>query len=376
MRKLRVLQTPVRFYPFVGGVENYVHELSKRLGTFGHEVIVLCSMEGSNRDYEEYNGKISVRRLRYLFKIANTNVTPSLPLHLVKEEFDVVHTHLPTPWSSDWSAFIAKTKKKPLILTYHNDITATGIWIPFSWSYNRFLLNKLLNAASKILVSQQRYLNSPYLSGFREKIRVLPPGVDVCKFRPLNLGKSDRTLLFVGILDRYHDYKGLDILFKAIKILKDEKQRLRLQVVGTGELEVWYRRLADELNLKDCVEFQGRVDEEKLVELYNRCSCLVLPSKSAVQEGFGMVALEALSCGTPVIASRVAGISEDLEKNRCGIVVEPDKQELAGAICELMSLNGNAMGKRGRRLVLRKYSWDVVAKKVEKIYYEALEEEK
>ncbi len=95
---MRILQTPARFYPYVGGVENYVYYLSKELVKRGHEVKVMCARE-PKLESKEIDG-IEVERLDYIGKTANTNLTLSLPRRLLKEDFDVLHTHLPTPWSA------------------------------------------------------------------------------------------------------------------------------------------------------------------------------------------------------------------------------------------------------------------------------------
>ena len=104
---MKILQTPVRFYPFVGGVENYVHSLNKELVKLGHEVTVVCANEPKVKPEEMMEG-IKVKRLNYIGKIANTNITLKLPLELFREDFDLVHTHIPTPRSADWSAIVAR----------------------------------------------------------------------------------------------------------------------------------------------------------------------------------------------------------------------------------------------------------------------------
>ena len=368
------MQSLVRFYPYVGGVENYVYNLSKSLLNLGHDVKVLCSNEGySGGDNKELAG-LKVKRMRYVCKIANTNITPSALLHLILEEYDILHTHLPTPWISDLSAFAAKIKSCPLILTYHNDITSFGFWKIFSKSYNLFLIDFLLKNSSRIIVSQPRYLKSPRLVKYCDKLKLLPPGVDTEKFKPNPKIEKEEIFLFVGKLDRYHKYKGLLKLLKAIKNLKDKKECVHLLIVGSGELRDYYVQTAHKLGISDCVSFVGSVDEDRLIELYNKCCCLILPSESKLQEGFGLVAIEALSCGTPVIVSNVVGVSSDVEEYGCGIVVRSTDNEICKAIETIRMEDCSKMGKRGRRLVLRKYSWHSIAKRVEEIYFEAVEE--
>ncbi len=143
---MKIVQTPVRFYPFIGGVENYVYYSSKELVKLGHDVTVICANEPLTKKKEIVDG-IRVKRLSYLGKVANTNITPQLPFTLFKEEFDIIHTHIPTPWSADWSNIVSKLKKKPLVVTYHNDIIGNGIADNIARFYNASALKSLLNEA-------------------------------------------------------------------------------------------------------------------------------------------------------------------------------------------------------------------------------------
>ena len=107
---MKILQSPVRFYPFIGGVEYYVYYMSQEIVQLGHEVKVLCANEPSSPIEEKIKG-IDVKRLNYWGKIANTNITPGLPSAISREDFDIIHTHIPTPWSADWSALFSSFKK-------------------------------------------------------------------------------------------------------------------------------------------------------------------------------------------------------------------------------------------------------------------------
>jgi len=107
---MKILQTPVRFYPFTGGVENYVYYLSRELVKSGNQVKVVCANEPDIESKQRVEG-IEVERLPYMGKIANTNITTGLPGALSDGDYDIIHTHIPTPWSADWSAFYSNSKK-------------------------------------------------------------------------------------------------------------------------------------------------------------------------------------------------------------------------------------------------------------------------
>lgn len=369
---MKIVQTPARFYPFVGGVENYVYNLSKELVKKGHEVTVICANE-PNTKRKEIIDRIVVKRLPYIGKIANTNITPTLPLELLKEDFDIIHTHLPTPWSADWSVIFAKLKKKPVVITYHNDIVSKGFASYIAKFYNLTSLNLVLRIAKKIIITQPKYLEqSPYLKKYKDKIEVVPVGVDTKKFKPLNVDEEEHTLLFLSVLDRFHEYKGLEYLLKALKIVKDEIKDVKLIIGGEGEFKTYYQEMANHLGVGDNVEFVGFIPDGKLTEYYNRCSIFVLPSYSSDQEGFGIVLLEALACGKPVVTTEIVGVSKDVQNLNAGIVVKPrDVKNLADAIIRILQDDDlkRKMGKNGRK-VAEKYSWEKVAGVVEKIYTE------
>ena len=373
---MKILQTPVRFYPFIGGVENHVYYLSKEVVKRGHKVAVICANE-PNTTKEEIISEITVKRLSYIGKLANTNITPKLPFVLLNEDFDVIHTHLPTPWSADWSAIISKIKKKTLIVTYHNNITGSGIAKYIAMFYNSTSLKFLLNRADKIIITQPNYIDSsPYLKSYKNKIEVIPNGVDVNKFKPIEVDKGDKSIIFfLSLLDKFHRYKGLNYLLSALKIVKKEISDVKLIVGGKGKLMSEYKNMANSHGLKDNIEFHGFIPDEKIVEYYNKCNVFVLPSISSTQEGFGIVLLEALACGTPVISTEIVGVAEDVKRNNAGIIVPPkDPEALADAIIKLLDDKDltKKMGANGRGLVEEKYTWKRVAEMTEKVYKEVI----
>ena len=369
---MKIVQTPVRFYPFIGGVENYVYYLSKELVNRGHQVEVICANEPQSMNNDNVEG-IQVKRLSYLGRIANTNITPKLPLILSQEDYDIIHTHIPTPWSADWSALSSKIKNKPLVVTYHNDIIGEGIADYIARFYNSTFLKLLLKRADKIIITQPSYLeSSPYLLDYQDKIEVIPNGVDVDKFRPItSTNNNNYTIFFLSVLDEFHRYKGLDYLLKSIQIVKKEIPNLKLIVGGKGVLVDYYKKISVSMGLGDNVEFKGFIRDDELVNYYNQADLFVLPSTSSLQEGFGIVALEALACQTPVITTDIVGVAEDLIEFNAGVVVPPkDSQRLAEKIILLLKDEElrKEMGEHGRKLVMDRYTWKSVASSMEKVY--------
>ncbi len=371
---MKILQTPVRFYPFIGGVENYAYYLSQELVKMGHQVHVLCANEPPLQKQEIIKG-IQVKRLHYLCKIANTNITPTLPFNILKEDFEIIHTYLPTPWSADWSFMLSIFKNKPLIVSYCNDIIGLGMTEHLAKLYNATILQLLLKKAHKIIIIQEDYVKfSSCLRKFQGKIEVVPVGVDPEKFKPSGSAENENILFFLSILDEFHKYKGLDYLLYSLKTVKKEIPTVKLIVGGGGNLLSYYEAMANSLGLRDNVDFRGFIPDEKLPDYYNRCNAFILPSISSAQEGFGIVALEALACGKPVITTEIVGIARDLEKAKAGMVIPPkDSDALANAIIKILKGDSSPeMAIKGRKLVEAKYTWKRLARMTEKIYQKSL----
>jgi glycosyltransferase involved in cell wall biosynthesis len=352
---MRIVQTPVRFYPYIGGVENFVYELSKALVSRGHGVRIICSDEGQEGKQQD----MDVKALPYAFKVANTNITPSLPFALREESYDIMHTHMPTPYTADVSTYVSKMRDKPVVLTYHNDIVAHDALRVVSSAYNRILMPCLLRTVDAVTVSTDIYKKKlkEKFPETRGKMEVIPPGIDTEHFKPAERQRHDRKkAFFLSVLDEFHRYKGLDYLLEAVRGLDIE-----LVVAGAGKLLDEYRKKAGEN-----VIFLGRISEEEKIRRYQSSDIFVLPSTSAEQEGFGIVALEALACGTPVIVSSIVGMAEDVRKNGCGIVVPPgDVNALREA---MMSFEPSPKERENARNLSLQYSWQRIAGLFEELY--------
>jgi len=164
----------------------------------------------------------------------------------------------------------------------------------------------------------------------------------------------------------------MDYLLRALQIVKKTIPNVKLIVGGKGELRDSYIETARDMGLSENVEFHGFIPDASMVEYYTSASAFVLPSISSLQEGFGIVALEALACKTPVITTDIVGVSADLISHKAGLSVPPkDPEALADAIITLLMDDKMQMdmGENGRSLVKRAYTWKGIAQMMEKVYY-------
>lgn len=366
---MKIIQTPARFYPYTGGVENYVLGLSKELIKQRNQVTVVCADEPKT-NISEYEG-IRIIRLPYIGKISNTNITLGLIRTLLSENYDVIHTYLPTPWSLDLSVLIGKLRGKKVIITYCNDLSGHNLLEEILIKiYCGFFLRILLTLVDKIIIIQQNYdKNSKYLRIYQSKIVFIPPGVDRKIFKKLNIYKVNHSIFFLSILDKYHTYKGLFGLLRAIKIVKRSIPDVKLYIGGDGSHRKNYQELVSKFDLNNCVKFLGFIPDDKLPYYYNKYSLFILPS-TEIQEGFGMVAAEAMSCGVPVIVSKIVGLSS-IVNNKCGIVVEPNNIHALATAIKKMLVNKKLLKKFGRNainVICEKYSWKTVSQEVIRLY--------
>jgi len=210
------------------------------------------------------------------------------------------------------------------------------------------------------------------------KVRMVPNGVDIQKFKPtqnnveakreMDLGKEP-CILFVGSLI---PRKGLHFLVEAAqKTLKQHKET-KFLIVGQGPLLNQLERSLESMNLLGNFKFLGNLDDKHLPTAYNAADVFVLPS---VQEGQGIVLLEAQASGVPVVAFDIGGINEAVSNEETGLLVErANTVELASALLRLLDDKSlrEKMGFNGRRFVAENFTWDICAKRMLGVYSEAL----
>jgi glycosyltransferase involved in cell wall biosynthesis len=367
---MKIIQASCYYPPHIGGVENHVMELTKALIRKDNDLQVLTS----NIPKNGYNDCI-----KFKAKEIFPHYVP-LIFGLSKIKFmdaDIFHSHCPPPF---FSKAICKANKKPHVITYHFDIKipkkAGNIRIPM-WLgecveryYAQHYALKVLDDCDAIIVTGKSYAEtSPILHEFLFKCHVIPNGIDIRKFdaaiRTLNVRRA-KNVLFVG---RLVLPKGVDYLIRAMPAVLKGVPEAKLVIVGEGEEQKNLAVLVKNLALEDKVEFRGYVKFKELVKSYLEASVFVLPSFTRL-ENFGIVMLEAMACRTPVIASDIPGVKENITKDN-GLLFPPrDVDSLADSIITIISDDEKVkrMGEAGRKLVEEKYDWNVIAEQVSKLY--------
>jgi glycosyltransferase-like protein len=233
-----------------------------------------------------------------------------------------------------------------------------------------FEFEKRAVARSKNIFVVSKYWHDALKRDYEHQSVIAYNGLDSSDFKPLPERKSAvPTVLFVGGLE---PRKGLEDLIRAMRLVISRVKDARLVVVakaGFRGTDHWsaYESVARGLELTDRIDFHESVDQETLLGLYSDCDVLALPSRN---EGWGLVLMEAMACGKPVVATRVGGIPELVESGTEGILVEAgDVNGIADSITKLLhdpALRVR-MGRAGRRRV-KKFSWDSTAEVVLREY--------
>jgi glycosyltransferase involved in cell wall biosynthesis len=293
---------------------------------------------------------------------------------------DIIHVHGHPYLSSFLAAKIAKRYSKPLVLTQHNTfIEYNSIWNIAEKLNDLAVGKKVLKDADKIIVVSQatrKYVLS--LGADPERIEVLHNGVDLNRFKPLsgvrdemrnklNISSGANVVLTVRRLV----YKnGIDTLLECAEIAIKKDQKLVFVVVGKGPDFDKVKRKIKQAGMQKNFRLTGFVSDEELPFYYNVADMFVLPSKSG--EGLPLVALEAMACGLPVVATNVGGISEIVNR-KYGRLLPPNAPiSLAEAILEISYKNPFVLNKELRTMMEQKHSWRQNVEKLAKIYEELI----
>ncbi len=367
---MRIAQLTKYFYPHRGGIESNVLGISQGLAERGNEVVVFTSNIPKGRSYEILDG-IKIHRSSNLFTIFNDPFTPGVIIGLLKEDYDLIHLHLPDPFYSIFALIASILRKKPLIVTYHADIIKDE-WYhkPFKFIYN-FFLYFVLRHSRKIIATTPNYVEgSSILRRFKNKIEIVPnfvdtekfnPGVDGSRIRRLYNLNEKKIILFIG---RLVPYKGVEYLIRAFAEVKKELDNSALVIVGDGPLKKKLKNLAE--NMEDV--YFVNPDDNDIPLYYSSCDVFVLPSVTR-QEAFGISLIEAMACGKPVIAINISGMPYIV--GDAGIVIEPkNAAALRDAILKILSdkkLAGE-LGKRARDRVEENFTSNIAVDKIERVY--------
>lgn len=293
---------------------------------------------------------------------------------LRQERFDLIHAHWLIPQGLIAVIGLILTRQTiPMICTSHGgDLYALrgAIFRHLKrWVMARCQALTVVSGAMKKIVVDMGVVP--------DKVQVISMGVDLeGLFRPdPKVERISGHLLFVG---RLVEVKGLHILLEAMPDVLVKYPDLHLTVAGSGPMEQDLRRLAAEKGIADRVDFLGMITQQRLPELYQKTGLAVFPfarTKSGIEEGFGLVVVEALGCECPVIAGDLPAIHDSISHNESGLLFSDGSPEsLADAMIRALDDQDLRcrLGKEGRRRVVKQFDWKIVAEKYAGLYYKMI----
>lgn len=389
---MKLVQVSTRYPPAPGGVERHVGEISRRLVGRGHSVTALTSdlyreipwnRLSSEVPRDAVEDGVHVRRLR-VFTLPGDLHYPffrGLGGALASEHAEVVHVHT---YGTHHAAVVARFSRRsgvPWVLTAHYhpiwSIWGGGLRHRLRRFYDRRLGGPVVASASRVIVQSHEEERLLRENGFPlPPVVIIPPG-----YAPLaaasatearfsaRMGIEGPFALFVG---RLASNKGLDVLLAAFAQFRQREPSAKLVIVGEdGGMRPSLETQVRSLGLEPSVRFTGYLSDEGLMAAGLReARVLVLPSE---YEAFGLVLLEALAQGTPVIATRVGGIPEFIEDGKAGRLVPPGN---VGAVVNALEELWNddelrrRWGEYGKSTVVPRYTWERVVDQLESVYNE------
>ena len=373
---MRIAHIVSTFPPYKGGMGNSVYYSAREMARLGHSNIILTpAYDPISPTYEVLEKNLEVYRLRSIFSIGNAAVLPQFMWKL--RGFDIIHLHYPFYGGSEMVLLGLLFTKAKFMVHYHMDTVGKGPKGFIFKLYAFFLLPIIIRVARIITCASIDYVKhsdvKDYYQNHPQKFVYIPFGVDTADFTP---GKKflDPTILFVGGLDRQHNFKGVDKLIEAFGSVSKKYSEAKLIIVGKGDLEDYYQKRIVELGVADRTEILNCVTDEELSNLYRGAWATVLPSTNR-GEAFGLVLLESLASGTAVIASNLPGVRNVFHNNKHGYLVKPaDVPDLANKLGKILSNEKKtlAMGSAGREWVEKEYSWKKFSQRLEAAYCRVL----
>ena len=357
-------------YPHPGGVNEHVRYTYEAMRRMGHDVWIITSKYGRERESEGHvirlgtgyafpaNGSVGRVTLGWRFKQQAREV-------LDAQRFDILHFH--EPFVPFLSPTVLDASTTVNIATFH----AFGGFSPSYWIGSRFAGRLAARLHGRIAVSgAARHFIDRYFAG---DYRIIPNGVDLDRFTDAEpyeaLRDGTLNILFVG---RLEERKGLIHLLKAYHRLRKRRVDARLLVVGSGPKLREYRRFTGLRGIRD-VEFLGRVDDDAKARYFASADIFCAPATG--QESFGIVLLEAMAAGVPIVASDIHGYKRVVERGVQGLLVEPKNPRALAAALYTLSRDAELrhdMGEAGRQRA-PEFSWDRVTERIVDYYYEIRE---
>ncbi len=360
---------------FIGGREKHVEALAKVLGE-KDEVFVFTGSR-TKKVIKELKDNYTLYRIPLISVTLSKNplqvyrIIPGLLKVLSSEEIDILHAHGYGLFTSDVSALYSKISNIPLVLTFHGCLFGKKLKL-FKKIYDKTVGRFELQTVRKMIATSNS-LKDEIISSYNvNNIEIIPNGIFLDQYQHESL-KREELIISVGrILPR----KGFSYLVDAAEEIIKDHPNVKFMIIGPdgGDKQNIIKKINNK-NLKENVELKGIISDEMLHHLLSISSLFVIPS---LYEPFGLVALEAMAMGCPIVSTNVGGLSEIIEHNRTGLLVPPaNSKALANSIRLLLDNRQLAerLAKNAEEKV-REFEWTNIGKRTREVYEKVLSNKK
>jgi len=381
---MRVLIALTYYRPHVSGLTIYAERLGRALIRRGHQVTVLTSRFDRTLPADETVDGLRIVRPWVWFRVSKGVIMPTIGGWATRLALshDVLSIHLPQ-FDAPGIALRGRLLRKPTVLTYHSDLSLPPTL--FNRVANRVVdvaNHAAANLADRIVAYTRDFAeHSPYLSRYLEKVEVIPPPVEVGRagkeeveaFRKRHRLKGHKV---IGMAARLAAEKGVEYLLEAAPTILERHPGTRFLFAGQSENvlgeEAYERKIAPLLTaLGERWTFLGVLPPDAMAAFFKSCDVTVLPSINST-ETFGLVQIESMICGTPVIAAGLPGVREPVRVTGMGKVVPPrDPASLAQAVLEVLADRSRFV--RPSRTISGMFSPDFTAERYESLFCEIAE---
>jgi rhamnosyl/mannosyltransferase len=361
---LRTLQVGKFYPPYMGGMETHLQVLCENLQP-AIKVQVIVANQGRRSAEDSVRG-VRVMRAGTIFNLSAAPICPAMVPAIRQTRAEIVHLHLPNPPAT--LAYLASGHRGKLVVTWHSDIVRQRF---LGRAFEPFL-QRLLDRSDAIIATSPNYIeSSPMLAARQERCCVIPYGIPLEQFQNRDEAAierirqlyGDRLILSVG---RLVYYKGFEHLIRAMTQVKG-----RLLIIGDGPLRASLEQEARVCGVAGRVHFLGELQNEETIPFYHAADVFALASV-ARSEAFGIVQLEAMACGKPVVNTKLDSGVPFVSRNReTGFTVPPaDSQSLAAAINLLLDDDAlrSAYGKAALRRVQEEFTQEIMTRRVLELY--------
>ena len=385
---MRILIALTYYRPHYSGLTLYAEREARALAARGHQVTILTSRFDDQLPAREIIDGVEIVRPKVRLRVSKGVVMPSLPViawSLIRKA-DVVHLHVPQ-LDAAVIAIMARLAGKPVVLTYHCDLLLPGGLVNRIANLVSNLANHITAISANLIVTNTRDYaeHSDFLKHYLSKLKPVYPPVDlaptgadeIAAFK--HKARLEPGEKIIGMAARLATEKGAEFLAAALPIVLEKHPRARVLYVGPyqnvfGEQE-YAARLAPQIEaLGEHWNFLGVISPSEMTAFFRVCDVTVLPSLNST-ESYGLVQIESMTCGTPVIATDLPGVRVPVRETGMGkIVPKADAAALAEALIELLDHPQDYRGHTNA--IVRLSNPEVVAGVYEEIFQQMLQDRK